>query len=275
MDELPTVRTGQMLSSRGMDPASIFRIGTSGYSFPDWVGPFYPPGTRRQEMFAQYVRQFRTVELNYTFYRMPAARTLERLVQASPPDFLFWVKANQRTTHEHDRTAAAEFLANLEPLRAGRRLAGVLMQFPQNFHRTVANRQVLRDTVEDFKAVPLAVEFRHGSWDHPATYEGLRERGLTLVVPDVPPLGDLFHPEATVTSRIGYLRLHSRNAAQWYAGGVQRYDYDYSDAELTAIRGVWNPLAEWADCVFVFFNNCRHGQAAKNARRFAEITQAG
>ena len=62
-----------------MDPTPIFRIGTSGYSFPDWVGPFYPPGTRRQEMFAQYVWQFRTVELNYTFYRMPAARTLERL----------------------------------------------------------------------------------------------------------------------------------------------------------------------------------------------------
>ena len=59
-----------MLSSRGMDPASKFHIGTSGYSFPDWVGPFYPPGTRRQELFAQYVRQFRTVELNYTFYRM-------------------------------------------------------------------------------------------------------------------------------------------------------------------------------------------------------------
>jgi len=63
------------------------------------------------------------------------------------------------------------------------------MQFPQNFHRTVVNRRVLRDTVEDFKAVPLAVEFRHGSWDHPATYEGLRERGLMLVVPDMPPLG--------------------------------------------------------------------------------------
>ena len=143
-----------------MEPASKFRIGTSGYSFDDWVGPFYPPGTRRQEMFAQYLRQFRTVELNYTFYRMPAAKTLEQLAQASPPDFLFWVKANQRTTHEHDRTAAAEFLANLDPLRAGSRLAGVLMQFPQNFHRTVANRRVLRDTVEDFKAVPLAVEFR-------------------------------------------------------------------------------------------------------------------
>ena len=53
-------------------------VSTSGYSFPDWVGPFYPPDTRRQEMFAQYVRQFRTVELNYTFYRMPAAKTLER-----------------------------------------------------------------------------------------------------------------------------------------------------------------------------------------------------
>jgi len=258
-----------------MEPASKLRIGTSGYSFPDWVGPFYPPGTRRQEMFAQYVRQFRTVELNYTFYRMPAARTLERLAQASPPDFLFWVKANQRTTHEHDRTAAAEFLANLEPLRAGSRLAGVLMQFPQNFHRTVANRQVLQNTVEDFKAVPLAVEFRHGSWDHPATYEGLRDRGLTLVVPDVPPLGDLFHTEATVTSRIGYLRLHSRNAALWYAGAVQRYDCDYKDEELDELVRTWTALADAAERIFVFFNNCRHGQAAKNARRFMEIAGGG
>ena len=74
-----------MLSSRGMDPASKFHVGTSGYSFPDWVGVFYPPGTRRQEMFAYYMRQFRTVELNYTFYRLPAARTLELLAQASPP----------------------------------------------------------------------------------------------------------------------------------------------------------------------------------------------
>ena len=254
-----------------MDTGSKFLVGTSGYSFRDWVGNFYPPGTKSKDMFAQYVQQFRTVELNYTFYRMPAAKTLERLAQASPPDFQFWVKANQKFTHEHDLKGAKEFLEALEPMQVRGQLAGLLFQYPQSFHRTVANRRALQAALGAFASVPAAVEFRHGSWDHPATFEGLRERGVTLVVPDVPNLGALFRPRATLTSRTGYLRLHSRLSTSWYAGGAERYDYDYSDLELTGIWGEWSPLAEGADCVFVFFNNCRHGQAAKNARRFMEI----
>ncbi|MCX5682208.1 MAG: DUF72 domain-containing protein [Planctomycetota bacterium] len=135
-----------------------FIVGTSGYSYADWVGGFYPAGTRPKDMFAYYARQFRAVELNFTFYRMPAAKTLAAMAGAAPDGFTFWVKANRRTTHEADRTAAAEFIEALGPLIDAGKFAGVLAQFPQRFHRTAANRKLLAGLAEDFAKVPLAVE---------------------------------------------------------------------------------------------------------------------
>ena len=258
-----------------MDLGAKFLVGTSGYSFPDWVGTFYPSGTRAKDMFAFYVRHFRTVEVNYTFYRMPTAATLDAMARQTPPEFTFWVKAHQQFTHEHELKAAKEFLEALGPMQARGQLAGVLLQYPQSFHRTVANRRALQGALDAFASVPAAVEFRHGSWDHPATFEGLRERQVTLVVPDVPDIRSLFRPKAMLTSRTGYLRLHSRAGAQWYAGMEERYDYSYRDEELQPLAADWSHLAEQADRIFVFFNNCRHGQAAKNARRFMEISCGG
>jgi len=258
-----------------MGTGAKFLVGTSGYSFRDWVGTFYPPGTRAKDMFAYYVRHFRTVEINYTFYRMPSAATLEAMARQTPPEFTFWVKVHQQFTHEHELGAAKEFLDALVPLQSRGQLAGVLLQYPQSFHRTVANRRTLQGALDAFASMPAAVEFRHGSWDHPATFEGLQERGVTLVVPNVPDIASLFRPKALLTSRTGYLRLHSRASAQWYVGAAERYDYSYRDEELKGLAADWIHLAEKADRIFVFFNNCRHGQAAKNARRFMEIACVG
>ena len=252
-----------------------FLVGTSGYSFRDWVGSFYPPGTQAKDMFAFYLQHFRTVEVNYTFYRMPSAATLEAMARQTSPEFTFWVKAHKSITHEHELKAAKEFWEALGPLQARGQLAGVLLQYPQSWHRTVDNRRMLQKTLEALAGVPMAVEFRHGSWDHPATFEGLHERDVTLVVPDVPDMESLFRPRARLTSHIGYLRLHSRQGASWYAGGAERYDYDYSDEELRGLCDTWRLLADQAERIFVFFNNCHHGQAAKNARRFMEIVCGG
>ena len=93
-----------------MVTSAKFLVGTSGYSFRDWVEPFYPPGTRAKDMFAYYIRHFRTVEINYTFYRMPTAATLDAMARQTPPEFTFWVKAHQQFTHEHELKAAKEFL---------------------------------------------------------------------------------------------------------------------------------------------------------------------
>lgn len=256
-----------------MTAAVKFHIGTSGYSFDDWVGPFYPPGTRREDMFDCYVRHFSTVELNYTFYGMPSQRTMASLAERTPSDFVFWVKANKRTTHEQDRSAAAEFLDGLQPLIEKGKLGGVLLQFPQGFHRTVANRQYLLSACEDLSPVRLAVEFRHASWDHPSTSSGLDERGIALVVPEVPPIELLFRPAPRITGRCGYLRLHSRDAGKWYQGAASRYDYSFSETELREMAAEWNQLGRQAEGVYVYCNNCHQGQAAKNATQFLQIVE--
>ncbi len=254
-----------------MSENTKYIVGTSGYSFADWVGRFYPPETKSRDMFAHYVRDFETVELNFTFYRIPSVTTLAALDRKSPAGFSFWVKGNQQITHERDRSVVREFLDNLAPLSESGKLAGVLLQFPQSFHRTVENRSFLGEVVEDFASVPLAVEFRHFSWDSESTLAGLRDRNVALVVPDAPEIRGLFRPAPAVTSSIGYLRLHSRNTDKWYAGPTERYDYDYSDRELSDVLKQWSPLTEQVDKVFAFFNNCHHAQAAQNALSFQKL----
>ncbi len=246
-------------------------VGTSGYCFKDWVGPFYPSGSKQKDMFGLYVQRFRMVELNFTFYSMPSVKSLARMADASPPGFEFWVKANQQITHEQMLTPAEPFIDALAPLHESNKLAGVLLQFPQSFHRTVDNRKFLASAIDRFTPLPLAVEFRHVSWEHPSTTEGLRQRQVTLVVPDAPPIRGLYHPPPTATSRTGYLRLHSRNARQWYAGEAQRYDYSYSEAEIREVLSQWAPLEEQVDKVYTLFNNCHRGQAGQNAEAFRRI----
>ncbi len=250
-----------------------FRIGTSGYSFLDWIGPFYPTRTRNSEMFPYYTSRFSTVEINYTYYRMPNSKTLAKLTRVSPDGFDFWIKANGQFSHEQDLTQVPDFLDAVAPIREAGRLAGVLFQFPQAFHRTRDNRAFLARAVEAFGDTPLAVEFRHRSWQHAATLAGLRERQVSLVIPDVPPIRSLYQATAAVTTRIGYLRLHSRNADNWYDGGADRYDYDYTDAELTELIDQWSALDDQVDQVYVFFNNCHSGQAARNAESFRRLLQ--
>ena len=248
-----------------------YLVGTSGYSFADWVGPFYPPGTRAGEMLRLYVRHFQTVELNFTFYRMPSAATLDRIGRAAPAGFDIWVKANQQITHQGNRDLCGEFVEGLSPLRERGKLAGVLLQFPQSFHRTIESRKYLAAAITALESLPLAVEFRHRSWEHASTLAGLGERNVTLVVPDAPALPGLYRPRPTATTRTGYLRLHSRNADNWYAGAADRYDYSYSADELKAVAGDWSELADQVDKVYAFFNNCHRGQAAQNAEAFRRI----
>jgi len=248
-------------------------VGTSGYSFKDWVGAWYPEGTASSDMLAYYADRFDIVELNFTYYRMPVARTLDAMIRKVPPHFRFWIKANSKTTHEQDRSIVREYLDNISPLVTNDRLAGVLMQFPQSFHRTVDSRKYLAAALEDFASVPVAVEFRHRSWENPATCEGLRDRQATLVIPDVPDLPGLFHAPVMATSPTGYLRLHSRDAEKWYAGGAERYDYNYSREDMAAFIKAWEELAEPLEGVYVFFNNCHRGQAARNAEAFRRIVE--
>jgi uncharacterized protein YecE (DUF72 family) len=250
---------------------SQFVVGTSGYSFPDWVGSYYPAGTKSGEMFDYYVQRFAAVELNFTFYAMPFPRTLESLARRSPEGFEFWLKANQEITHKGNLSVCGEFIADLSPLCQAGKLAGVILQFPQSFHRTAETRQYLSAALHELRAVPLAVEFRHASWDDPAVAQGLRERNVALVIPDEPAIRGLYRPRPTATGSVAYLRLHSRDQSQWYGGLADRYDYLYSDQELREVLSEWTSLPDPVRKVYTFFNNCHRGQAAINAETFKKM----
>ncbi|HET9950302.1 MAG TPA: DUF72 domain-containing protein [Candidatus Eisenbacteria bacterium] len=210
-------------------------IGTSGYSFPDWVGPFYPPGIERSKMLDYYAREFPAVEVNATYYRVPPPATLRAMAAKTPPEFQFVVKAHHDMTHERSLEPAlyTAFARALDPLLQAGKLHGLIAQFPQSFHRTPENEAFLLELKRRLPDAPLFVEFRHRSWveesgaggaarKEDASDEGiwrlLDEAGIGYVSVDEPDLPGLLPPIARVTGpeRIGYVRLHGRNRENWW-----------------------------------------------------------
>jgi len=195
-------------------------IGTSGYSFADWVGPFYPPGTRPGDFLAWYARYFDVVEVNSTYYRIPHPRVLEQMERKTPPGFHFVVKLNQAMTHEGERASSLyrEFLAAVEPLKCAGKYDGLLAQFPWGFKRSPASLDSLLGLRERLPGEPLFVEFRHASWNAPETWDWLREHTLGFCAVDEPALEGLMPPVAVVTAADAYVRFHGRNARNWWGG---------------------------------------------------------
>ena len=247
------------------------RIGTSGYSFADWVGPFYPPETSQQKMLPFYTQYFDTVEVNFTYYRLPSAKTMEGMVNNTPDGFLFFVKAFEAFTHKSDLTERDAFLAGIAPMQEAGKLAGLLFQFPQSFKNTHANRQFLARVAREFAGHKVAVEFRDRSWAHDETYRFLDQHALNIVAVDEPSASTLFPRTAVVTGDVGYVRFHSRNADNWYKGAAERYDYSYAESELQEWLPMLEAIARRAKRLFIYFNNCHRGQAAANARSMKKL----
>ena len=262
-----------------LPPSSRIVIGTSGYSFADWVGPFYPPGTPQAGFLPYYASHFDAVEVNATFYRVPDVTMLARMEQKTPDGFRFVVKLNRAMTHESSRDPALyrQFLDALQPLRDAGKYDGLLAQFPWGFKRTPDNRRHLAALRELLKDEPLFVEFRHDSWLTPELEPSLREHRIGYCAVDEPRLPGLIPPLTMVTAEDAYVRFHGRNAATWWGGGGResgsgdRYDYDYRKDEL----GEWvrkvAELAEKARRTYLFFNNCHAGQAARSAKLMQEL----
>jgi uncharacterized protein YecE (DUF72 family) len=246
-------------------------IGTSGYSYPDWVGDFYPPGTKSGNMLLHYARHFPLVELNYTFYRPPTASALAALAEKAPPGFQFIVKIPQTISHEQRNDDLLSFrLAAGELARQGRLLA-LLCQLPQSCHHGRRNLNWLAMLGDALGGLRPAVEFRHRSWARPEMPRWLAARGLELVAVDAPDLEGIYPSGWVQAGRRAYVRLHSRNAANWYAGGKDRYDFFYSDQDLDEWVGAASSAAGETEEALFLFNNCHGGQAVVNARRLAEL----
>ena len=251
-------------------------IGTSGYSFPDWVGPFYPPGTPSGEFLRFYARHFSAVEVNTTYYRIPDPGVMARMEAKTPPGFRFIVKLNQAMTHERsdDPELYRSFLACCEPIARAGKLDGYLAQFPWGYKHGPATRAHLVGMRERLGTAPLWAEFRNDSWLEPDLAEFLRGHGIGYCDVDEPRLQGLIPPLGMVTSDDAYVRMHGRNAKTWWGReGGDRYDYDYSEDELREWLQRLRELAEKARKTYLFFNNCHAGQAARNAKLMQDLVR--
>jgi uncharacterized protein YecE (DUF72 family) len=270
-----------MSASKQSATTAEILIGTSGYSFADWIGPFYPPGTRSSEFLEFYARQFPVVEVNATYYRIPEPRVLATMEKKTPDGFRFVVKANQAFTHERslDPELVRRFGALLVPLKDAGKYDGILLQFPWGFRRTPDNRRHLLALREAFAGEPLWAEFRHASWLTDSLEPSLREHRIGFCAVDEPELPGLLPPMAMVTTDAAYVRFHGRNAANWWgprgaAAGQprgDRYDWNYSREELSSWLDKIARLAEQSRRVYLFFNNCHAGQAARSAKLMQEL----
>jgi len=246
-------------------------VGTSGFSYKDWVGPYYPKGTPRQGWLEFYARDFQVTELNFTYYRVPSTSTLERLVAKTPADFRFTLKAHQDMTHNRERNEGVftDFVDSLQPLIDSGKFGCILAQFPWSFKADEEGLNYLRFLRQQLSDLPVVIEFRRREWIRDETFEFLEANDLGFCCVDQPPVESLIPPIAVATSPIAYLRFHGRNAKKWWQHDEawERYDYTYSDEELDEWVPKIRKLEEKADKTFVFANNHWEGQAVQTARQ--------
>ena len=251
-------------------------IGTSGYSYTEWIDDgFYPPGTKSSEMLCQYAQQFQIVELNYTWYQMVRAEAVSRMMEKAPANFRFAAKLTRTITHERDsrwQEQLALFKAGIQPLIP--QLVAILIQLPPDFDRTTSNRHYLAKLLDELEEYPVAVEFRNSSWAVDAVFSELERRNVSLVCVDEPNLPGLFPLVDLVTNpRLFYVRFHGRNNSGWRSTNMQKkFDYCYSSGELQE----WHDnhlkkMTQHASGGIIFFNNHVRAQAPRNARKLAEI----
>jgi uncharacterized protein YecE (DUF72 family) len=277
------------------------RIGTSGWSYPSgpgtWNGIFYP--SRRSRMagrlakvdeLAYYAEHFDTVEVNSSFYRLPDPAVTRRWAAQTPSGFDFCLKLFQKFTHPGMYLRGAEaraggeespipavtradvdaFRQSVDPLAAAGKLGALLAQFPPSFRCGDDAREYLEWLLQAFSGYPVAVELRHRSWsDH---QEGLlallKAHGAAWVQIDEPKFR--FSIQQSRLPNLGtlfYMRLHGRNAAQWWTHDHpdERYNYLYSPAEIDDFADTVNRVRRLVHRIYVYMNNHFAGKAVANA----------
>jgi len=238
------------------------RIGTSGWHYKHWVGSYYPAGTHAHEMLARYLRDFSTVELNNSFYRLPTPEAFDAWRDATPAGFRFAVKGSRFITHNKKLKDPENALQNLLPRaeRLGDKLAVVLWQLPPKWKKNV-------ERLDDFlTALPrrrrYAFEFREPSWLAEDVLAVLRRHNAAFCIYELAG----FHTSFELTADFAYVRLHGP--------GAGKYQGSYSAEQLAR----WaERIAEWSArlrAVYLYFDNDQHGYAAHNARALQQLVAA-
>jgi len=238
--------------------SATVHIGTSGWHYKHWVGDFYPPRFPPAKMLAWYAREFHTVEINNSFYRLPEEKTFKDWAATVPLGFLFAVKASRFLTHIK-RLKDPEGPIDLFFSRArhlGSRLGPVLFQLPPKWKADVGR-------VRDFLQVlprnySYAVEFRDNTWYTKEIYRLLQQHNVALCLHD-------WHSEPwkeELTANLSYLRFHG-------TGG--RYAGNYPDHLLQKWASKIESWATRLNQIYVYFNNDVRGHAIRNARTLRDI----
>ena len=220
-------------------------VGTSGYNYPEWKGSFYPADLAASKMLPYYASKFRTVEINYTFYRMPTSKIVTGWAAQVPADFKFTLKAPKRITHDK-RLRAAEVADTLQTFvsvagELGPQLAALLFQLPPNFKKDLV---LLNEFLSLLPPKTIAAfEFRHASWLDDEVYAALRVRNIALCIAD----SEARQTPAITTADYAYLRLR---------------DEGYGDAEIARWTDTANQLSATSTDVFVYFKHEDEGKGA-------------
>ena len=251
----------------------MIRMGTSGFSYDDWIGPVYPENLPKWQWLAFYAQEFDTVELNVTYYRVPPLKTVAGWVDRTPNGFLFSVKANKSLTHERKDPEFEAFRNAMDPLVRAEKLACVLAQFPYSFHPTPQNTDYLRTLRDGLVDIPTVVEFRDHKWVTETTFALLDELDFGYCSVDEPQLRGLMPPIAHASGPVSYVRFHGRNAKKWWKHDQawERYDYTYSEEELEE----WVPKILELDAdnafVLIYANNHYRGQSIDTIRKLRKM----
>ncbi len=251
----------------------MIMLGVSGWSYDDWIGPVYPEDLPRYRWLSYIAEQVDTVEVNVTYYRLPAAKMVQGWVERTPDDFVFSAKAHRSITHERTAPDFEAYAESVQPLTEAGKLACVLAQFPYSFHATDENRDYLLRLRDGLAELPVVIEFRNRAWVTDETFELLDELRFGYCSVDEPRLDNLMPPIARATGPLAYVRFHGRNADTWWDHDEawQRYDYTYSSEEL----GEWVPKLQSLDAAVPmtlgYANNHYRGQSLAAVRELRKL----
>jgi uncharacterized protein YecE (DUF72 family) len=236
-------------------------LGTSGWDYPEWVGPVYPTRGKFDRL-RYYSDIFPIVEVNSTFYRLPPVTVAQSWVRRTPTRFRFTAKFPQSITHERRLVGTQEelhrFLQVMRPLQESGKFLAALLQLPPSLPFEPATIRSFYETIP--VDLPVAVEFREASWLSPESFALLREFKFAYVVVDEP----LLPTRLERTGPFVYVRWHGHGRSIWY-------DYTYSHDELTAWVPKVRELAQGDAPVLGFFNNHFRGDAPANCRTISEM----
>ena len=244
-------------------------IGTSGYSYKDWEGEFYPEDIGAGNYLEFYSRYFKTVEINSTYYSLPNPYLFFNLLKKVPDNFLFSCKAHSSMTHARNagEDIYSNFLKSVNILKDAGCLGAVLFQFPYSFYFNNNNLDYIEKIKSKFSEIEIVCEFRNSGWLNDEVFSFLSKLDIGFCNVDEPSLPKLLPPTNISTNKIFYLRFHGRNKEKWWKSreAFERYDYMYKQEELEE----WIPKIKDAHTKakksLIYFNNHYKAKAVRSA----------